>query len=211
MLALTMIARAVPDGHTILVSGGTAAAINANLLKAPPIDVGKEIRAVATVNKIPFVVAVDWKVAIKSLPELTETLRKKGDKASYAFSHPFSKVIGESYKLTAGLQTVDVAYKNAIDSINDLASGSIDFAVFDPTMALAQEKGRKASPLLAVSFPVIVSGRPEIFRRSRSTASISTCSDGGRPWCRRRPRTISRRRSIAGSPMPSPIPRPLRS
>src|SRR4051812_47896243 len=95
ILALTVTARAAPDGHTILVSGGTAAAINANLLKAPPIDIGKEIRAVATVNQIPFVVAVDGKSPIKSLPELTEALRKKGDKASYAFSTPFSKVIAE--------------------------------------------------------------------------------------------------------------------
>src|SRR6478736_4054352 len=140
MLALTITARAAPDGHTILVSGGTAAAINANLLKAPPIDVGKEIRAVATVNKIPFVVAVDGKSPYTSLAELTEALRKRGNKASYAFSNPFSKVIAESYKTVAGLQTVDVSYKSAIDSLNDMASGSIDFAIFDPTMALAQQK-----------------------------------------------------------------------
>jgi tripartite-type tricarboxylate transporter receptor subunit TctC len=152
MLALTTTARAAPDGHTILVSGGTAAAINANLLKAPPIDVGKDIRAVATVNQIPFVVAVDAKSPYKSLPELTEALRKKGNKASYAFSNPFSKVIAESYKTAAGLQTVDVSYKSAIDSLNDMASGSIDFAIFDPTMALAQQKQGRLR-ILAVSSP----------------------------------------------------------
>jgi tripartite-type tricarboxylate transporter receptor subunit TctC len=150
MLALSVTARAAPDGHTILVSGGTAAAINANLLKAPPIDVGKEIRAVATVNKIPFVVAVDGKSPYTSLPELTEALQKKGNKASYAFSNAFAKVIAESYKTMAGLQTVDVSYKNAIDSLNDLASGSIDFAVYDPTMALAQQREGRLR-ILAVS------------------------------------------------------------
>jgi len=150
MLALSTTARAAPDGHTILVSGGTAAAINANLLKAPPIDVGREIRAVATVNKIPFVIAVDGKSPYKSLPELTEALRKKGNKASYAFSNPFAKVIAESYKTVAGLQTVDVSYRNAIDSLNDLASGSIDFAIYDPTMALAQQREGRLR-ILAVS------------------------------------------------------------
>jgi tripartite-type tricarboxylate transporter receptor subunit TctC len=150
ILALTLTARAAPDGHTILVSGGTAAAINANLLKAPPIDIGKEIRAVATVNKIPFVVAVDGKSPYNSLPELTETLRKKGDKASYAFSNPFAKVVAESYKTVANLQTVEVSYKNAVDSLNDLTSGSIDFAIFDPTMALARQREGKLR-ILAVS------------------------------------------------------------
>jgi len=150
MLALTTTARAAPDGHTILVSGGTAAAINANLLKAPPVDVGKEIRAVAAVNKIPFVIAVAGTSPHQSLPELTEALRKKGTAASYAFSNPFAKVIGESYKTLAGLQTVDVAYKSASDSLNDLASGAIDFAVFDPTMALAQQREGRLR-ILAVS------------------------------------------------------------
>jgi len=150
MLALTTTARAAPDGHTILVSGGTAAAINANLLKAPAINVGKDIRAVATVNKIPFVIAVDARSPSKSLLELTEALRKKGSRASYAFSNPFAKVIAESYKTVADLQTVEVSYKSAVDSLNDLASGSIDFAVFDPTMALAQQKEGRLR-ILAVS------------------------------------------------------------
>jgi len=168
MVALTTTARAAPDGHTILVSGGTAAAINANLLKAPPIDVGKDIRAVATVNKIPFVIAVDGKSPYKSLTELTEALRKKGDKASYAFSNPFAKVIGESYKTAANLQTVDVAYKSAIDSLNDLASGSLDFAVFDPTMALAQQKEGRLR-ILAVTSE----------ERFRPTGDIPTLKEQG--------------------------------
>lgn len=168
MLALTTTARATPDGHTILVSGGTAAAINANLLKAPPVDVAKEIRAVATINKIPFVIAVDGKSPLTSLPELTEALRKKGSKASYAFSTPFAKAIAESYKTLANLQTVEVAYKNAVDSLNDLASGSIDFAVVDPTMALAQQKQGRLR-ILAVS-----SGE-----RFRPTGDIPTLKEYG--------------------------------
>lgn len=168
ILALTVTAQATPDGHTILVSGGTAAAINANLLKAPPVDIGKEIRAVATINKIPFVVAVDGKSPIKSLPELTEALRKKGSKGSYAFATPFAKVIGESYKRAAGLQTVEVAYKSSLDSLNDLASGAVDFAVYDPTMALGQQKEGRLR-LLAVSSP----------DRFRPTGDIPTFKEQG--------------------------------
>jgi len=168
ILALTTTARAAPDGHTILVSGGTAAAINANLLKAPPIDIGKDIRAVATINQIPFVVAVDPKSPYKSLPELTEALRKKGNKGNYAFATPFAKVIAESYKTEAGLQTVEVSYKGSIDSLNDLASGAVDFAVYDPTMALAQQREGRLR-LLAVSSP----------ERFRPTGDIPTFREYG--------------------------------
>jgi tripartite-type tricarboxylate transporter receptor subunit TctC len=168
MLSLTVIARAAPDGHTILVGGGTATAINANLLKAPPIDIGKEIRAVATVNKLPFVLAVDGKSPIKSLPELTEALRKKGSKASYAFSTPFAKAIAESYKTVANLPTVEVSYRNAAESLNDLASGAVDFAVYDPTMALPQQNEGRLR-ILAVSSA----------DRFRSTGDIPTFKEQG--------------------------------
>ncbi|HWL06079.1 MAG TPA: tripartite tricarboxylate transporter substrate-binding protein, partial [Xanthobacteraceae bacterium] len=88
--------------------------------------------------------------------------------ASYAFSNPFAKVIGESYKTAANLQTVDVAYKSAIDSLNDLASGSLDFAVFDPTMALAQQKEGRLR-ILAVTAE----------ERFRPTGDIPTLKEQG--------------------------------
>lgn len=59
MLALTQTAKARPDGYTILLAGGNAVAINANLLKSPPVDVGKDIKVAATINKMPFLLAVD--------------------------------------------------------------------------------------------------------------------------------------------------------
>lgn len=150
MLALAYTAQAQPDGYTILVGGGNAVAINANLLKNPPVDAGKEIKVAATINRMPFLLAVDSTSPYKTLGELTEAMKKKGSKASYAFSSPFGKVIAEAYKVETGLQTVEVAYRSAADSLNDIAGGSIDFAIFDPTLALAQQKQGKLR-ILAIS------------------------------------------------------------
>lgn len=150
MLALTQTARSQPDGHNILLAGGNAVAINANLLKNPPIDASKDVKVAATINKMPFLLVVDSASPYKTLRELTEALGKKGNKASYAYSSPFSKVIAESYKTAAGLQTIEVAYKSAMDSLNDMASGSIDFAIVDPVMALARQKEGKLR-ILAIS------------------------------------------------------------
>lgn len=168
MLALTQTARAQPDGYTILLAGGNAVAINANLLKNPQIDAAREIKVAATINKMPFLLAVDSKSPYKSLPELTEALRRKGASASYAYSSPFSKVIAESYKTAAGLQTVEVAYKSATDSLNDMASGSIDFAILDPVMALARQKDGKLN-ILAVSTA----------DRTRATGDLPTFMEQG--------------------------------
>jgi len=168
MLALTQTAKARPDGYTILLAGGNAVAINANLLKTPPVDVGKAVKVAATINKMPFLLAVDSSSPYKSLPELTEALRRKGSKASYAYSSPFSKVIAESYKTATGLKTVEVAYKGAADSLNDMASGAVDFAILDPVLALAQQKAGKLR-ILAISTS----------NRTRATGDLPTFGEQG--------------------------------
>jgi tripartite-type tricarboxylate transporter receptor subunit TctC len=168
MLALTQTARAQPDGYTVLLAGGNAVAINANLLKNPPIDAGKEVKVAATINKMPFLLVVDSGSPYKTLRELTDAMRKKGNQASYAYASPFSKVIAESYKTETGLQTVEVAYKGASDSLNDMASGSVDFAIFDPVLALAQQKQGKLR-ILAVSTST----------RTRATGDLPTFAEQG--------------------------------
>jgi len=147
MLALTHTARAQPDGHTILLAGGNAVAINANLLKNPPIDAAKDIKVAATINKMPFLLVVDGKSSYNSLGDLTEAMRIKGRKASYAYSSPFSKVIAESYKTVGKLDAAEVAYKSATDSLNDLSSGAVDFAILDPVMGLSLHKEGKVRAL----------------------------------------------------------------
>ncbi len=49
-------------------------------------------------------------------------------------------MVGEIYKLGTGVQAIEVPYKNAIDSLNDQLSGSLDYAVHDPVYALAEQR-----------------------------------------------------------------------
>jgi len=170
MMALTYTAKSKPDGHTIFLTGGNAVAINANLLKNPPIDARKEVTTVATINKMPFLLVVDASSPYKSLSELTEALRRKEDKASYAYASPFAKVIAETYKVAAKLRTVEVAYKSSEDSLNDMASGAIDFGGIDPLMGLALEKQGKVR-VLAISTP----------QRTHATGALPTFAEQGVP------------------------------
>lgn len=168
MLALTHTARSKPDGYTIFVTGGTAVAINANLLKSPPIDARKEVTTVATVNKMPFMLVVDANSPYKSLSELTGAMRKKGEKSSYAYASPFAKAIAETYKVAEKLKSVEVAYKSSEDSLNDMASGAVDFGVIDPLMGLALQKQGKIRTL-AISTP----------QRTHATGALPTFAEQG--------------------------------
>jgi len=144
------VARSKPDGYTVYIHGGSAIAANFHLFKKPPINPAKDIQVVATLNQQPFMVVVAANSPYKTLKELTDAMLKKGDKATYAQSATFGKVMGELYKTATGVKAVEVAYRTAADSLNDFASGSVDYGMKDPVFALAQEReGRLRS--LAIS------------------------------------------------------------
>ena len=142
--------RAKPDGHTIHIHAGSSTAANYWLFKKPPINPSKELQVVATLNQQPFMVVVAQNAPYKTLQELTAAMKTKGEKASYAESNTTGKVMGELYKLATGTKAVDVPYRTANDSLNDFASGVIDYGMMDPVFALVQAReGRLRS--LAVS------------------------------------------------------------
>jgi tripartite-type tricarboxylate transporter receptor subunit TctC len=149
-IATEYVARSKPDGYTVYITGASALAANMHVLKNPSVDVGKALQIVGTINKQPVMIAVRGDSPYKSMAELTQAMKAKGDKASYAFANPTAKVVGAMYKEKAGLQAVDVSYKTGAEYINDLNSGAIDFAIPDNVLAVSQERNGRMK-ILAVS------------------------------------------------------------
>jgi len=58
--------------------------------------------------------------------------------------------MGEIYKRVAGVQAVEVSYRTAPDSLNEMLSGKLDYAMHDPVFALAQQRENRLR-ILAVS------------------------------------------------------------
>jgi tripartite-type tricarboxylate transporter receptor subunit TctC len=142
-IAIEYVARAKPDGYTILLWGGNAIAGMMSLLKNPPVDTAKTMQLAATINRQAFMFVVDSKTPYKTLDDLTKAMLAKGDKASYATNTVDATVMGEIYKAKTGVQAIEVAYKTAADTINDMISGAIDYAVHNPVLALAQQREGK--------------------------------------------------------------------
>ena len=142
-LAVEHVARAKPDGFTVLMTGGNAIAQMMSLLKNPPVDVRKTLQLVATINKQAFVVMVDSKKPWKTLDELTKAMLEKGDKASYASTTPEATIIGELYKQKTGVKAQEVPYRTAVDTVNDMISGALDFGIQNPVFAIAQAREGK--------------------------------------------------------------------
>ena len=149
-IAAEYVSRAKPDGHTIFVHAATAVAANMSLFAKPPVDVGKTIQVAGTINRQPFMLVVDAKSPYKTVADLTAAMKKKGDAASYATAAPTGRIMGEIYKNAYGLKAVEVNYKTAPDSLNELTSGKLDFGMHDPVFSLAQQREGRLR-ILAVS------------------------------------------------------------
>jgi len=159
-IATEYAARAKPDGYTIYVHAASGVAANVHLFKTSPVDVSKTIMIAATINQQPFMLVVSPKSPYKTVAELTAAMKEKGAKASYATSAPNGTVMGEIYKARTGVQAVEISYKTAQDSLNEMLSGKIDYGMLDPGYVLAQVREGRLR-VLAVSSGKRLQANPE--------------------------------------------------
>ena len=160
-IATEFVARSKPDGYTILVTGGNSVAASMHLFKKPPVDAAKAFQVAATINNATMMIAVRADGPWKTIADLTAAMKEKGDKASYAFANPTSRVLGAMYKEKAGLQAVEVGYRTGADYLNELYSGKIDFAVVDNVQGMAQANAGRMR-LLAVGADTRMQAAPDI-------------------------------------------------
>ena len=160
-IAVEYLARSKPDGYTIFVHAATAVALSMYLVKNPPVDVGKAIEVAATINRQPFMLVVDAKSPYKTVAELTAAMKAKGDKATYASAAPTGTIMGEIYKNATGVKAVEVVYKTAPDSLNEILSGKIDYGMHDPVFSLAQAREGRLR-ILAVSTGTRLAASPDM-------------------------------------------------
>lgn len=149
-IATTYVARSKPDGYTIYIHAPSSLAANMHLFRNPPVDVVKEIQVVAGINRQPFMLTVGSQQPWKSVDELVAAMKAKGEKASFATNNPTSRVASAWFKTHFDLKAVEVQYKTGAETLNDMQSGTIDYAFHDPVTAVANSNAGRLR-MLAVT------------------------------------------------------------
>jgi tripartite-type tricarboxylate transporter receptor subunit TctC len=160
-LAGATVARAAPDGYTMIFAGHSTFAMNAFLFKSLGFDPVADFTYVAPAGKIGFGFAVPPQSPVRSIAELTAYLKQKGDKANYGYPNTQALVVIESYKQATGAPGLGVPYKNAGDALNDLNRGEIDLLVYDLGTLTQQEQGGRLR-VLAVTTAERSTLRPDL-------------------------------------------------
>lgn len=161
------VARAEPDGNTLLVSPPGPVAINHNLYKTMSFDPTKWV-PITVVATVPNVLAVSNKLPVNNFNEFVAYLKANPEKVSYA-----SQGNGSTSHLTAnlfmqltGTRMLHVPYRGTAPALNDLVSGQVD-VFFDNIASSAQFHTAKRIKVLAVADS----------RRSRALPEISTFTE----------------------------------
>lgn len=121
-LATEAVARAAPDGHTLLLVNSTIA-INATLYEKPLSD----IEPVAGITRFSNVIVVNPALPIRSVPDLIAYAKDNPGKLSMASSGNGTTIhlAGELFKLRAGIDMVHVPYRGAPPALADLIAGQV--------------------------------------------------------------------------------------
>lgn len=160
-IATEYVARAKPDGYTIFIGGSDSFGSPLYLFKKPPIDPRKDFIYVSPLVSQGFILTVKADAPYKNVADLTAAMKAKGDKASYPSTNNPALILGEAYKKSAGLKTVQIGYKTSADFLNDMMSGTLDWVWADPVFGLARIREGKFKPL-AVSTGKRISSLPDI-------------------------------------------------
>ena len=129
LIASEQVAKAAPDGYTIMVGSQTTLAVAPALYRSIQIDATKAFTGLAMIGVSPLVAVVNASSPIKSLKELIASAKSQPNGMSFASGGVGTTphMAGELFGFNAGIKMVHVAYKGEAPAINDLLGGQIPF------------------------------------------------------------------------------------
>ena len=161
--AAEAVARAAPDGYTLLVSG-PAAVVNAPYVIARlNYEPARDLMPIAVIGAGAFVLAVNAALPVRSVQELAAYARSKPGALNYGSGGNGSSghLAGEFYSQTAGVQITHVPYKGDGPAINDLLGGQIQLMFTAPNVAVPHAKSGRLR-ILAVTSRERLAALPEV-------------------------------------------------
>jgi tripartite-type tricarboxylate transporter receptor subunit TctC len=146
-IATEMVARAAPDGYTLLFTTASMA-INASLYKNLPFDVQRDLAAVSALSESPNVLVVHQSAA-KDLGELLQTARNRPGALNYssAGSGTTQHLAAELFKLRTGTFIVHIPYRGTAPSLTALIAGEVQLSFANIPAILGHVKSGRLRPL----------------------------------------------------------------
>ncbi|RCW63227.1 Bug family tripartite tricarboxylate transporter substrate binding protein [Pseudorhodoferax soli] len=158
------VARAAPDGYTVLFGAIGSLAIHAVIpSQKPPYELSKAFVGVSMGASVPLALAVRQGLKVADVKALADAAREKPGKLTYgsAGNGSTQHMTAEYFRQRTSTDLVHVPYKGSAPAVNDLLGGQIDL-VFETLPALSSQMSSDKIRLLAVTSRQRVPGLPEV-------------------------------------------------
>jgi tripartite-type tricarboxylate transporter receptor subunit TctC len=163
VIGVAAIARAAPDGYTLVMGGSTSLATTVTIYKKLPYDPTKDFSPIAFIARIPFVLVVHPSLPVHSVRELIEYAKGRPDELSYASGGPGSPhhLYMELLKTMTEIEMRHIPYKGSAPALADVVAGHVALMFGDIVAALPLISEGKLRAL-GVSTLARVPSAPEI-------------------------------------------------
>ncbi len=148
MIGAEAVARAAPDGHTLLAITLTHA-VNATLFPNPPYNLLRDLSTVSVLGSLPLLVVVNAASPIQSLEQLAAAARSRtlngGSSGNGSPPHLGLELFRGAAR--AGGNITHVPYRGGAPGVTDLVAGNLDFMVSNLPECISQVQGRRLRAL----------------------------------------------------------------
>lgn len=172
IIATEMIAKAEPDGYTLIGTSSGPLAVNPSLYSKLPYDVARDLAMVSGLGVVPYAVVVNPSSNIKDIKDLVAAAKAKPGRMNYGSggSGVTNHLATEMFKLASGTNIQHVPYKGGPAALTDLLGGQIDmmFETVAGTISFIKDGKLRA---------IAVSGET----RSGALPDVPTISESGYP------------------------------
>jgi len=172
ILGTDIVAKAEPDGYTLLLGQSGPISINPAIYKSLPYDPVKDFAPVSMTTAYPYILVVNADLPVKSLQELVALAKSKPGAMNYGSTGvgAANHLVAEFFNSKAGLKMTHVPYRGTALAVGDLLGGQLTMVFGDPISVLSQMKAGKLRALAVTCL-----------ERSAVAPEVPTVAESGYP------------------------------
>jgi tripartite-type tricarboxylate transporter receptor subunit TctC len=171
IVATEYVAKAAPDGYTLLVGASGAMTINPAVYAKLNYDSIRDFVPLSELGSFPLILIVNASSPFKSVADLVTYAKANPDKTNYSSASAAFQVATELFKQKTGAPMQEIPYKGANDSVMAVISGQVTATIADAGPVSGQIKGGQVRAL-AVAAPKRVADFPDVPTMKEAGADV---------------------------------------
>ncbi len=132
IIACEYVAKASPDGYTLLMGPTGPMAMNPATYSKLPYSPQRDFAPISQIGQFPLIVAVGASLPVRSVKELIEYAKTNPTKVNYAASAAAFQIATELFKQKTGTDFVHIPYKGSGESVQAVIAGQVTMTIVDP-------------------------------------------------------------------------------